>query len=81
MRFEEWLKTQKHRDDPIGDLAKDYIAARKMIRAPFARRSDDRHSSNIEKQLAAWDAGFHVYEVLEEAKEEYTRLFLTPAKC
>lgn len=28
MTFESWLRKQKHRDDPIGDLSKDFISSR-----------------------------------------------------
>jgi len=30
MNFETWIKKQKHRDDPIGDLAKDFIRGQKI---------------------------------------------------
>lgn len=32
MQFETWLKKQKERDDPIGDLAKDYISDDECIK-------------------------------------------------
>ena len=37
MQFEMWLKKQKDRDDPIGDLSKDFISSKQ--KSPFTFNS------------------------------------------
>lgn len=40
MKFESWLRKQKHRDDPIGDLANDFITSKtKTIKDSFRKYS------------------------------------------
>lgn len=61
MKFESWLIKQKHRDDPIGDLAKDFISA-KIIR-------EDRKCNK--EMLDKWGACQAAYDALDKAKQEY----------
>jgi hypothetical protein len=75
MNFEKWLKTQKHRDDRVGDLAKDYINSRMLIRSPYASKSDDRSNCDIIVQMRAWNACFDAWDSLEEAIEEHAKIF------
>lgn len=73
MKFETWLITQSHRDDPVGDLANDYIKARNFSRNPYAERifCNDKNNFEIEKQMAAWNASLSAYRSLFQALEEF----------
>jgi hypothetical protein len=57
MTFEEWLVTQKNRNDPIGDLAKDFDFTRN-------KKCDEKH-------LGRWEACKEAYDALKEARKEY----------
>jgi hypothetical protein len=64
MTFEKWLTKQKKRDDPIGDLSKDFIAASKFI--------DCKNPSFLDtfKYFYPCDGAKKAYqEALEEYKE------------
>jgi hypothetical protein len=61
MTFEAWLKKQIHRDEPIGDLAKDYIDAKK----PYEKCN----RAHLDRWRACWEA----YRALAEARWEYRR--------
>ena len=73
MKFEIWLKKQKDRDDPIGDLATDYIKARNYYRNPYCDRhiTDERNCFDIIEQMKAWDASLAAYNSLFQALEEF----------
>lgn len=60
MKFETWLKKQKHRDDRIGDLAKDFIDGQKIKKCKTIFESM--------KHFCACDAAI---ESLAEAQLEY----------
>jgi len=57
MKFEDWLRKQKKRNDPIGDLANDYIATRSR--------------GAIEKSPHWSGACFKAQDALVEAKKEF----------
>jgi len=63
VRFDTWLRKQKKRDDPIGDLAKDVRADGWRGRTPVALRVhlQERHP----------DAVDGAYESLNRAADEY----------
>jgi hypothetical protein len=73
MKFETWLTKQANRDDPIGDLANDYLKARKYLREPYSDRFIDSNvnSFDILEQMLAWKACFRAYESLFEALAEF----------
>lgn len=60
LRFERWLKMQKKRNDPIGDLSKDYIIT--------------GHKGKLDKyELDKWSACQRAYEALIRARWEYRK--------
>lgn len=66
MTFEAWLIKQKNRDDAIGDLATDFISAKK-IRPRHGQKCDRAH-------LDSWHAISRCYDALAMAKNEYRKL-------
>ncbi len=60
MKFEHWLKKQIFRNDPIGDLAKDFNLA-----------STVKKYQTIEKSMAMFNPCVEAIEALEQAREEY----------
>lgn len=72
--FHDWLVLQAERDDPIGDISKDYAAG--------VRDSDHRIARTPEELLEIMeqvDADFRYYRAAEEAGAEWTRLTSQPA--
>ena len=61
MTFESWLKKQIDRDDPIGDLAKDFIRSSKLL--PDLK--------TIEETFDKFTPCSYAWDAYEEAKEEY----------
>ena len=59
MTFEAWLKKQQKRDDPIGDLARDFYSCKK----PY-EKCDKNH-------LYKHDAPKIVFNTLKIALDEY----------
>lgn len=68
MKFEKWLKQQKHRQDPIGDLSRDYINTIK-IKKYNKERCNKQH-------LSKFYADTCVYDALLEARLEYRKLMI-----
>jgi hypothetical protein len=66
MTFEKWLLKQTHRDDPVGDLAKDFRDAKRID----ASRGIKYQKCN-EHHLSRWNAGPKVYDALKEARKKY----------
>ena len=64
MTFESWLRKQKKRDDPIGDLACDFIRSLKI----------DPKLKTIEQSMSRWSACTDAMNALDEAKKEYAFL-------
>jgi len=64
MTFERWLLKQIKRNDPIGDLARDFKRAKGL-----REKCDEKH-------LSKWNAIPEAYETLEEAKKEYSKQIL-----
>lgn len=64
MTFESWLRKQKNRDDPIGDLASDFIRSLKI----------DPKLKTIEQSMSRWMACSDSMDALSEAKQEYAFL-------
>lgn len=60
MNFETWLKKQKHRDDRIGDLAKDFIDGQQI-----------KKCKTILESMKHFCAGDAAIESLAEAQLEY----------
>lgn len=60
MTFEKWLLKQKHRADPVGDLARDFISAKKY--------GDKKCNAET---LSKWDATSGAFTALEVAQAEY----------
>jgi hypothetical protein len=63
--FERWLLRQRKRDDPIGDLANDFQAA-KIMRPSTRQKCDIAH-------LDKWGACDDAYKTLKRAKKEYEK--------
>lgn len=66
MLFSKWLLNQQHRDDPIGDLARDVVADRNW---PSAGNLD-----SYLDYLADMHAAAIAIDVLEKAWREYVEL-------
>ena len=64
MTFLEYLKGQRNRADPIGDLARDTLMDRKKLRG-------DAGYEAWEKRLDEVGASDHAIEALREAFREY----------
>lgn len=75
MTFKAWLRTQKRRDDPVGDFARDALEDRR-----FPRVSTDtlgggwtkvrRHLQAIGACDSAEDAGFQAWREYQRAAAE-----------
>ena len=63
MKFETWLKKQKKRDDPIGDLANDFECAKQSY--------PEKGTLCNEEHLFRWDAIDDAYQALKDARKEY----------
>lgn len=64
--FEDWLETQKNRDDSIGDLAKDFIAAKTLY---------PEHKNKLTRSiLIRYDACEGALNAYEKARREYEEL-------
>jgi len=63
MTFESWLKKQIKRNDSVGDLANDFISAKKTY--------PERGVKCTKEHLDRWYAIPEAYEALEQAKNEY----------
>jgi hypothetical protein len=65
--FGTWLKDQQHRDDPIGDLANDFISACKWRKeTPDAKTTD-----GVQFQMACLGASNEAYAALDQAVAEW----------
>lgn len=72
--FHDWLVLQAERDDPIGDISKDYAAG--------VRDSDHRIARTPEELLEILEEtrySYDAYRAAEEAGAEWTRLTSRPA--
>ena len=67
--FGSWLIDQQHRNDPIGDLAKDFSSACKWRNEDPAAKSPDQVSFQMDC-LGACDLA---YEALDAAATEWRR--------
>jgi len=67
MTFRQWLKQQRYRDDPVGDLARDFLAD-ECGRRLRSVKSIRRHI------LFAHNAGPAVAVALAQAIHEYVEL-------
>lgn len=75
MKFETWLRSQKKRNDMVGDLALDYIRALACDqRAPFSSKLNDVNSFEIDETMKKWGASDKAYDALELAKDEWKNL-------
>jgi len=66
MIFETWLKKQVKRNDPIGDLARDFSFAQKESNNEFEKCN--------EEHLLKWNAISGAYDALKEAQQEFERI-------
>lgn len=70
--FSDWLLEQTHRDEPIGDLAKDYRDDRrihgKLSKEPY---TDWKTLTQAKSRLSKMNAPEIVRETLNKAWEEY----------
>lgn len=65
--FGSWLKAQKHRNDLIGDLAKDFITAcRWREEDPLTKTRD-----HVAFQMACMNACSEAFEALDAAELEW----------
>lgn len=65
--FGAWLKDQQHRNDPTGDLAKDFLSACRVRKEdPLTKAHDD-----VRFQMACMSACSDAYEALEAAVAEW----------
>lgn len=65
--FGAWLKAQQHRDDPIGDLAEDFIdACRWRKEDPLIKTRDQ-----VAFQMASLSACAEAYKALDAAELEW----------
>lgn len=62
--FKRWLRTQKHREDPVGDLARDAARDRCWPRGSASLR-------HLEKHLEKHDAIPEAIEALRRAFSEW----------
>lgn len=65
--FGTWLKDQAHRDDPIGDLAKDFISACKWRNEDPAAKAPH----HVRYQMGCLDASTEAYAALDQAAAEW----------
>ena len=63
MKFESWIKKQKHRDDRVGDVARDFIDSQKI-----------RPRKTVKESLEAWSAHSDAWDSYFEALEEFNSL-------
>lgn len=63
MIFEQWLKKQVKRQDPVGDLARDFRDSKK-IKCVKGEECDEAH-------LSKWGAHQKVYNALTIARKEW----------
>jgi len=66
MKFENWLIKQQDRDDPIGDLAKDFILAQKIN--PF---------KTLKESMGIFSPCHEAYEALKDARKEFREIKCT----
>ncbi len=64
MKFETWIKKQKHRDDRVGDVARDFIRGQKT-----------RPRKTVRDSMRAFSACEAAWESLEEAEFEFYTQF------
>ncbi|MEH0194592.1 YozE family protein [Caulobacter sp. CCNWLY153] len=64
-KFTDWLAAQKHRDDPVGDLARDAISD-----ASFPWNASDTRT--VSRYLAR-RASSAAFDALEDAVAEWSR--------
>jgi hypothetical protein len=72
--FHDWLVLQADRDDPIGDIAKDYAAG--------VRDSDHRIAGTPDQLMEILEEtgySFNAYRAAEDAVVEWTKLTTSPA--
>ena len=67
MNFRSWLSTQTHRDDPVGDLARDVQADIHMV----WRTS---HWWRLDRRLKALGAPDKAFTALRQARDEYNTI-------
>ncbi len=60
MKFETWIKKQKHRDDRVGDVARDFIDGQKI-----------RPRKTVRDSLLAFSASTAAWESLEQEECEF----------
>lgn len=65
MTFERWLKDQRKRQDPIGDLARDFY---------YSKKIDGNKDKCNETHLSRFNANTAVYDALHCAREEWKSL-------
>lgn len=66
MTFEAWLKKQKHRDDPVGDLAQDFIG--------FCKFNNLKRVECNRDHLLRNKACRGAFSALAQAKNEYRKI-------
>lgn len=66
--FGSWLKAQQHRDDPIGDLAQDFITACKWRKENPERLGDD----DVRFQMDCLSASVEAIRAFRQAKREWS---------
>jgi uncharacterized protein YozE (UPF0346 family) len=71
MKFETWLKKQKNRDDPVGDLACDYIDDL----SGFNRNNPGKKFKLTKEYLVSQKACDEALEAFDEAIKEYETVY------
>jgi hypothetical protein len=66
--FGSWLKAQQHRDDPIGDLAQDFL---RDIKSTEHGWPSSWSATTLRHRLMFLDASGPVFDALEQAKAEW----------
>ena len=82
MTFEKWLKRQRRRDDPVGDLARDLISDIGKNRRSIAAAWLDREKFfaktitfvKLREHLNDVDACPGAFDALDRAEKEYLAL-------
>lgn len=65
IKFETWLRMQQKRDDPVGDLSRDFLHA-KSIYPLYGKKCDEEH-------LNKFNAIPEAYKALKKARKEYEK--------
>ncbi|MFG1619523.1 hypothetical protein ACGFI3_42795 [Nonomuraea wenchangensis] len=71
MTFGAWLTAQADRNDPVGDLARDYLASCGCRRDSCSPRNRPRSVAGVRRNLDNHDAIPEAYDALDRAAAEW----------